>query len=191
LYYSELARWNQKINLTALVLDAEGVDSAVDRLLVEPLIAARHIPPETRSLLDVGSGGGSPAIPIKLARPEIALTMVEVKVRKSAFLRQIARILQLQQTSVETTRFEELLSRPHFHEAFDCITIRAVRIDQAAWVGIQAFLRPGGTAYHFSSGRAAYDTPPLFTLVDTIAIPGDSVGRLMILRKEFVGRRFT
>ena len=49
--------------------------------------------------MDVGSGGGSPAIPLKLAAPAVALTMVEVKARKSAFLREAIRQLELDSTS--------------------------------------------------------------------------------------------
>ncbi|MEP7117847.1 MAG: RsmG family class I SAM-dependent methyltransferase, partial [Acidobacteriota bacterium] len=106
-YFIELARWNRKMNLSALSLDGDGSDEAVDRLLMEPAVASRHIPDSARTLLDVGSGGGSPAIPIKICRPDLALTMVEVKVRKSVFLRQVSRSLSLARTQVETSRFEE------------------------------------------------------------------------------------
>ena len=59
-------RWNRKINLTALT----DPDEAIDRLLLEPLVAARYLPvPGEPSLMDIGSGGGSPAIPLKLATP--------------------------------------------------------------------------------------------------------------------------
>ena len=51
--------------------------------------------------MDIGSGGGSPAIPLKLATPGSALTMVEVKARKSAFLREAIRQLGLTDTQVE------------------------------------------------------------------------------------------
>ncbi len=67
--------------------------------------------------MDVGSGGGSPAIPLKLAVPRLRLTMVEAKARKSAFLREAVRHLGLEQRSVETARYEELLARPDLHEA--------------------------------------------------------------------------
>ena len=77
-FYALLSRWNQKINLTALA----DPDEAIDRLILEPLLAARHVPASRTRLMDVGSGGGSPAIPLKLALPQLALTMVEVKVEK-------------------------------------------------------------------------------------------------------------
>jgi len=106
-FYSLLYRWNQKINLTSIA----DPDEAIDRLLLEPLLAARHVPPSATRLMDIGSGGGSPAIPLKLALPHLHLTMVEAKVRKSAFLREASRQLGLTATDVETMRVEELLAR--------------------------------------------------------------------------------
>ena len=128
-YYRLLATWNEKINLTALnVRDAS--DDSFDRLLVEPLVAARHIAPTNGRLIDVGSGGGSPAIPIKLALPDVTLLMVESKTRKSVFLREAVRALELSATNVATSRFEELLARPDLHEACDVVTLRAVLLEK-------------------------------------------------------------
>src|SRR3954454_18706272 len=75
IYYELLERWNRKINLTAL----EDPDVAIDRLILEPLIAAKYLPAHTDAirLIDIGSGGGSPALPLALAAgPRLSLTMV-------------------------------------------------------------------------------------------------------------------
>jgi 16S rRNA G527 N7-methylase RsmG len=58
-YYRLLDTWNFKINLTGLNL-REATDEAFDRLLIEPLVAVRHLPPGAVRMLDAGSGGGSP-----------------------------------------------------------------------------------------------------------------------------------
>ena len=94
--------------------------------------------------MDVGSGGGSPAIPLKLALPHLNLTMVEVKVGKSAFLREAIAAARADRNGVETARVEELLARPQLHEAFDVFTMRAVRIEARMLNTLQAFLKPGG-----------------------------------------------
>ena len=190
-YYRELGRWSLKINLTAFQLTDDGTDDSVDRLLIEPLIAAKHIPPGADSLVDIGSGGGSPAIPVKLARPELSLTMVEVKVRKSAFLRQVARQLKLERTVVETSRFEELLSRPELHEAADVVTVRAVRLDASTLSGLQAFLKPGGQLLSLTSTNTP-ETPPLPLRVHAVhSLIPENQSWLVVMQKQRVGQRST
>lgn len=187
-YYQELARWNAKVNLTAFSLAADGSDAAVDRLLIEPILAARHIAPEATSLLDAGSGGGSPAIPLKLARPDLALHMVEAKVRKSVFLRQASRTLGLANTTVHTARFEELLTRADLHEAMSVVSIRAVRVDPKVLTTLQAFLRPGGDLLSFTAGTTMPSpVPPLVVVGVYELLPGNR-SRLLVLRKERIGR---
>ena len=160
-YYELLTRWNRKINLTSI----DGPDEAVDRLLLEPLVASRFVPASANSLMDIGSGGGSPAIPLKLALRRLRLTMVEVKARKSAFLREAIRHLSLEDTAVETARYEELLVRPELHEAHDAVSLRAVRTEARMLTSLQAFLAPGGVMLLFRgpSGPAAPSAlvPPL------------------------------
>ena len=93
-YLELLSKWNRRINLTALPLDPPS-DEAIDRLIIEPLVAARQVSRADRLAIDVGSGGGSPGIPFHLAKPDVAVVLVEVKVRKSAFLREVVRHLEL------------------------------------------------------------------------------------------------
>lgn len=162
IYYQLLAKWNAKINLTAFRLLPEGEESAIDRLLIEPLVAARYIPENARTLLDAGSGGGSPAIPLKLASANLHLRMVEVKTRKAVFLREAVRALGLRDAEVETSRFEELLPRSELHEALDLVSVRAVRIETRTLMTLQAFLRPGGKILLFrgSGGHDLENAPP-------------------------------
>jgi 16S rRNA (guanine527-N7)-methyltransferase len=162
IYYQLLTKWNAKINLTAFRLTPEGQDDAIDRLLIEPVVAARYIPENARTLLDAGSGGGSPALPLKLAGNNLALRMVEVKTRKAVFLREAVRALGLKDVEVETSRFEELLPRAELHEALDLVSIRAVRIETRTLNTLQAFLRPGGKILLFrgASKSDLEDAPP-------------------------------
>jgi 16S rRNA (guanine527-N7)-methyltransferase len=193
-YYRLLETWNEKVNLTAFSLK-DAPDEAIDRLLIEPLAAAKHLHgghthgphlgPRPR-LLDIGSGGGSPAIPLKIAVPSLSLVMVESKTRKSAFLREAARQLNLTDTSVETSRAEDLLTRPELHESQDLVSVRAVRVEQRLLTSIQAFLRLGGRILLFRTATGT-DAPPLvapplvyeatWTLVENLR------SRLVVLRK--------
>lgn len=160
-YYRLLATWNQKINLSGMDL-RDPTPEALDRLLVEPLVAASHAPPGITRMIDIGSGGGSPAIPFALAVPEVRLLMVESKTRKSVFLWEAIRALGMVGSDVISTRFEELLARPDLHEAHDLLTIRAVRIERRVLIALQAFVRPGGQLFLFRSTSSG-DTPDTLT----------------------------
>jgi 16S rRNA (guanine527-N7)-methyltransferase len=186
IYYRLLATWNQKINLTALNL-GDATDEAFDRLLIEPLVAARYAPTEPGRMLDVGSGGGSPALPFALAAPHLSLLMVESKTRKSVFLREAIRALGLANADVATARFEELLARPDLHEAHHLVTIRAVRVETRVLLGLQAFIRPGGQLFLFR-GPASTDpsdvAPPPLTWKATYPLVESLRSRLVVLSKR-------
>ena len=184
-YVRLLARWNEKINLTGLPV-GQLDDQAIDRLLVEPLVAARHVPPGISALLDIGSGSGSPAIPLALALPGARLRMVESKTRKAVFLTEVCRHLGMSSAVVETARFEQLLSRPELHESADVLTVRAVRVENRVLMTLQAFLRADGQLFWFR-GAGGPDQPahvphPL-SWVATHSLTDGQQGRLVVLSK--------
>ena len=159
-YYRLLVTWSRKINLTGMDL-TEPTAETVDRLLIEPIVAATHVPEGARRMIDIGSGGGSPAIPFALAAPGLRLLMVESKVRKSVFLKEVSRALEMQ-AEVVTSRFEALLATPDLHEAHDLLTIRAVRLDSRLLRSVQGFVRPGGYIFLFRSNTSV-DIPVALT----------------------------
>jgi len=185
IYYQLLAKWNAKINLSAYRLSSSGEDDAIDRLLIEPIAAARYVPGNARTLLDAGSGGGSPAIPLALAARNLSLRMVEVKTRKTVFLREALRALGMK-ADVETSRFEELLARPELHETNDLVSIRAVRVETKTLNTLQAFLRPGGNLLLFrgsSSSNLAETAPPPLEWIGEYPLVDSLQSRLVILSK--------
>jgi 16S rRNA (guanine527-N7)-methyltransferase len=188
-YFRLLTAWNEKINLTGLNLTEQSPE-ALDRLLVEPLVAAKHVPAGITKMIDVGSGGGSPAIPFALAVPGVRLLLVEAKTRKSVFLREALRILEVVSGEVATSRFEELLARPELHEAHELLTIRAVRIESAILMNLQAFIKPGGELFLFRATSGAWSpntvTPPLAWKA-TYPLLDAQGSRLVVLEKRQVG----
>lgn len=150
-YYRLLARWNEKINLTALPLRPP-TGETFDRLLVEPLIAAHQVEDSALVWFDLGSGGGSPAIPLKILRPRAKLVMVESKARKAAFLREAVRLLELPDVHVENGRAEEIASE--VPGRVQIVTIRAVKADSTLLSAAKELLSPGGRLLWFRSTRA-------------------------------------
>jgi 16S rRNA (guanine527-N7)-methyltransferase len=122
-------------------------DEAVDRLLVEPVAAAVLARGSDRRLLDIGSGGGSPAVPLTIALQSVEMTMVEVRAKKAAFLREVVRSLNLPAT-VEAARVEDV-ARVGPAGAFDLVTFRAVRADQGLWEAVDRLLGVGGRVLWF------------------------------------------
>jgi 16S rRNA (guanine527-N7)-methyltransferase len=140
-YFRLLTRWNAKINLTALPLEIP-TDETFDRLFIEPLAAATFIDDAPGVWFDLGSGGGSPAFPLKMIRPALALTLVESKSRKAAFLREVVRTLKLTTTQVANVRVEDL--EPAADRTAILVTVRAVRPDAALLAVAARLLREGG-----------------------------------------------
>src|SRR5438309_9606143 len=142
-YYRLLTRWNTRINLTALSLD-ELSDHALDRLLIEPLAAARYVPDSAITWFDFGSGGGSPALPLKIVRAAPRLTLVEAKARKAAFLSEAVRALGLVGVSVENARFEPVAAGAASLRRADLVTVRAVKLSPALIDAAATLLAPEG-----------------------------------------------
>jgi len=182
-YFQLLARWNAKINLTALPLQ-NPTEKTFDRLLIEPLIAARYVADSARIWLDIGSGGGSPAIPLKIAHSQAILTMVEAKGRKAAFLQEAVRILELSGASVENARFQDSAAAQE-PESVDLVTVRAVRPDSSIFSAIRHVMRPQGQVLLFHSAAGAVPTAAAFTRVKTVELPTGSNAMLTRLAPVF------
>jgi 16S rRNA (guanine527-N7)-methyltransferase len=103
-YVRTLMRWNEKLNLTAIRNPLE----ILYRHFCESMFAAGAIPVDKGRLADIGSGPGFPGIPLKIIRPELELCLVESNIKKGTFLAEVVRELQLSNTRVLISRYEEL-----------------------------------------------------------------------------------
>jgi 16S rRNA (guanine527-N7)-methyltransferase len=106
LYLAELKLWNARINLTGLKTDRDIIiKHFLDSLAVLPFLAA------AASLLDLGSGAGFPGLVLKLARTALALTLVEAREKKAAFLEYLAARLGLRDVRVVQTHLTPAMAR--------------------------------------------------------------------------------
>ena len=181
-YYELLARWNAKINLTALPL-LRPTDDTFDRLLIEPLAAARYVPESARSWIAVGSGGGSPAIPLKIVQPRAELTMVESKTRKVAFLREAIRTLELPRARVDDQRFEDVARTVPLH-SIDLVSIRGVKSASPLLTVIHRIISSRGHVFLFHSPSSSA-TGGDFTLDQVKDLGTPSGAKLSIMRPVF------
>ena len=167
IYIDLLLRWNARINLTAI----RHPDEIVSRHFGESFFLARHVFPNpchpersegpagvpgstgyqvlgteyrTARVLDIGSGAGFPALPLKMWAPQIHLTMIESSHKKAAFLREAARALRLTDVNVITDRAEVLAVRPDCPRA-EVVTFRAVEHFETILPQAVTFLAPNAT----------------------------------------------
>jgi 16S rRNA (guanine527-N7)-methyltransferase len=141
-YLTQLERWNRTINLTSLPLQ-DYPALTLERLIFEPL---RSVPVFKTGLLqwvDLGSGGGSPAVPLRVALPAARLTMVESRSRKVAFLREVMRTLALSGVDVLWKRVEEITALIPAGSV-DVVTVRALRVDAPVASTIEHILSKTG-----------------------------------------------
>lgn len=137
-----LTKWERAVGLTGFHTTEER-----DRRYFAEALAALPRLPESGRVLDIGSGGGSPALPLAVARPALQWTLVESNARKCVFLDEAAHELGLENVNVLAKRYESL-SPPI---PYDVVTLRGVSVSHAMLVKIAEDLRSGGHLLWFSS----------------------------------------
>ena len=121
LHARDLLKWNQKINLTTITDPGE---IALKHFL-DSIVPTRWIP-LSATLLDIGSGGGFPGIPLKVLIPSLAVTLIDGSRKKISFLKHSIRTLQLENIDARQVRAEELTKDAHVASRFDVIISRAL-----------------------------------------------------------------
>ena len=147
-YGESLLRWNERINLTA----ARTIDQLINEHFPDAFALARRLEQPAR-LIDVGSGGGLPAIPLAVLRPALVVELCEPIAKKAAFLRTAIRELGLgDRASVRTARGEQVAAEAP--RAFDVAISRATLAPEK-WLALAARLvRPGGRLFALTTADA-------------------------------------
>jgi 16S rRNA (guanine527-N7)-methyltransferase len=146
-YLHQLQSWNQSFNLTSITLGEE----IIIKHFVDSLAALKADDVDVSAkLLDVGTGAGFPGIPLKIARPNMTVVLVEPVRKKSSFLRFIVGLLRLQNVDIYEGTFEKFVDTYQTDRLFDYITTRAMKPDVILGKGAR-LLRQGGKAILYSS----------------------------------------
>jgi 16S rRNA (guanine527-N7)-methyltransferase len=125
-YLAHLIEWNKVINLTAIIDPKEIIiKHFVDSLAA--LVATSF--PQNGVVLDVGSGGGFPGIPLKIVRSDMRLVLVEPVQKKCSFLNSIIGLLKLQNVSTFDGTIEQYAKRPLRH-VIDTVVVRALKFEE-------------------------------------------------------------
>lgn len=123
-YSQTLITWNERVNLTGIIEPAQiAVKHFLDSLSVYRVLSPM---PAGFALIDVGSGAGFPGIPLKIARPDIRLTLLESTAKKTAFLQHLVEALALSGVTILTARAETAGRQPEHREQYEVAVARAV-----------------------------------------------------------------
>ena len=192
-YYDELARWNERVNLTSIT-EWEAVQS---RHFLDSLSAAQALSPQmlqSGSFIDVGSGGGFPGLPLKLAFPGMRGTLLEATAKKTAFLAHLSEILELEDISVRTGRAETLAHEAEMREAFDMALARAVAEVATLAELTLPFVRVGGIVVMHKKADIADELEQAQGAIETlggrlrevlpVTLPGLDERALVVLEKQ-------
>jgi len=121
-YADELMERNGVMNLTAIT----GHEEIAARHFLDSLVICNHVPLENKRLIDIGTGGGFPGLPLKLATPSLALTLLDSLGKRVQFLTELCGKLGLADVTCVHARAEEWVAEPNVREGFDYATSRAV-----------------------------------------------------------------
>ncbi len=121
-YYLLLTEWNEKINLTAITEE----DEVAVKHFLDSLKAAEGVIEDGISVIDVGTGAGFPGLPVKIANPNIKLTLVDSLNKRINFLNEVISSLELDNVHTIHSRAEELGQNKDHREKYDLCVSRAV-----------------------------------------------------------------
>jgi 16S rRNA (guanine527-N7)-methyltransferase len=190
LFLNELSRWNLVHNLTAIEEKEDAIDlHLIDSIAIYPkilaLLANRPEAMSAPKILDLGSGGGLPAIPLAIIRPDWSFLLVEASRKKAAFLQHIRGKLHLQNIEILAVRAETVaLQRP---SEFDFVTARAFSKLKNLLDFARPFLKPAGLVLAMKSKRAPEEIAEidsgLWRLNGDLAIdvPGRALERRLLI----------
>jgi 16S rRNA (guanine527-N7)-methyltransferase len=143
-YYHELIDWNKRINLTSIT----GYEDAQVKHFLDSLTVAAALNfsdgGKGLKLIDVGTGAGLPGIPLKIASPDIKLTLVEATVKKTRFLEHVIAKLGLKDVEIVASRAETVAHEDRYRERFDVVISRAVAVLSALAELMLPFCNIGG-----------------------------------------------
>lgn len=146
-YYEILIFYNEKFNITAITEKRE----VYIKHFIDSLLGAKFI---NGNFIDVGSGGGFPALPVKILKPELKATLLDATEKKCGFLRETVKELGLKDVNVLCGRAEDLAREKNYRENFDCCIARAVAPMPVLTEYCLPFVKKGGKFVAYKAADA-------------------------------------
>ena len=166
-YYEELQSWNQRMNLTAIVDYQETQVKHFLDSLTTSLVMADSVK-DCGRVIDIGSGGGFPGVPLKLIYPEIHLALLDSVGKKASFLAHLVEALGLKGVEVYTGRAEDLAHDAVLRENFDLVVSRGVASMRVLMEITLPYCRLGGTVVTLKKGEIGPEVDASINAMDVL-----------------------
>lgn len=177
---AELMSWNKKMNLTAI----RKPELIAEKHFLDALAVSRFITDEKR-VLDMGSGGGFPAIPIKVMHPDVFFILADAVRKKVTFLNHVIRTLGLKDIRAEHARVEEMARDSRLAGTFDIVVSRGfAHLDTFVSLSLP-MLRPGGSIWALKGAGGDSEISPelksrFCIRIDEYVLPSEGAQRMLI-----------
>ncbi|MFQ5863745.1 MAG: 16S rRNA (guanine(527)-N(7))-methyltransferase RsmG [bacterium] len=158
IYYHEILKWNEKVNL----ISKKDESKIIERHFLESsAIALFDVFRKGLFVLDLGSGGGFPGVPLKIVRPDLSITLLDSKRMKILFLRSLVEKLNLKDVDFICERAEEAGLKHKLRKNFDIVTSRAVAALPRLYQWAQPFLKTHGLLIAIKGSNVAKEIQEL------------------------------
>lgn len=164
LYYELLIKWNEKMNLTALTAPEDvALKHFADSLLLLRYIEIK----KDERVIDVGTGAGFPGLVLKIARPDIRLTLLDSLQKRLLFLDEVCRSLEISDVELVHSRAEDG-SRTELRDSFDIAVSRAVASMNTLCEYDLPYVKVGGRFIAMKGKDAAQELSDAQNAIDTL-----------------------
>jgi 16S rRNA (guanine527-N7)-methyltransferase len=158
-----LLAWNRTTNLTAITAP----EAVAVKHFLDAIVPSRYVPPGS-AVLDIGSGGGFPGIPIKIMDPSLSVTLIDSVRKKASFLKYVIRTLKIEGITAHHIRAEALAKQADMVRGFDVIVCRALTA-LADFIRVaRPLLKDGGVMIAMKGDISEDEHAPGAIAIDTI-----------------------
>lgn len=174
-YMNGIIDWNDKINVTAITDEKMFiVKHFVDSLAINKFVA------QAKSIIDIGTGGGFPGIPLKIMNYDKKVTLIDSVNKKLNVIRDITKDMELGELEILHSRAEDLASEQEYREAYDIATTRAVSNFSTILEYMLPFIKVGGYAICMKGPNYTEEFEEAKVAIEVLGGKFDSIERLNV-----------
>ncbi len=149
-YSKELSYWNEKVNL----ISRKDIDNLLENHILHSLCVLKYVDiPKKAQCIDIGTGGGLPGIPIKIARPDVKMLLLDSIAKKIKITAMLAKHTSLRGIEAVCKRAEEFAKEKNNYKRFDVVFARSVAKIKTVVIWVKEMLKTDGKIVFLKGGN--------------------------------------